>query len=154
MKCAILAAVAALALVAGCGGVEPANQPARQPDAASNRLPPPSAPVTVREPAKPGVGEKGRGLDVGPVSTPIKALFSTKERLAFLQIVQPMNIYKVEHGHFPKTQEEFMAKIIKENGIPLPELPAGSRYVYDAKKAAAMSSYDPDDPPLMVERPQ
>ena len=86
------------------------------------------------------------------ISTPVATGFRAEQKIRFLQIVQPMQMYRVEHGHFPKTEEEFMEKIIKANSIKLPELPPGERYVYDAEKAAKMTHYDPDDPPLLVER--
>ena len=45
-----------------------------------------------------------------------------------------MILYKALYDHYPKTQDEFMEKIIKENGIQLPELAPGERYVYDPKE--------------------
>lgn len=149
----------AMVMLAGCGGEEPGAtiESDQQPqDAGGQPLPPPEtpAPETVREAAKVGVGKQGRDYGTGPVATPIATYFRTKQRIAFLQIATPMNMYKAIHGHFPKTHEEFMEEIIKKNSIKLPELPAGERYVYDPEKAAKMSSYDPQDPPLMVERPR
>ena len=43
----------------------------------------------------------------------------------------------------PKSHEEFMQRIIKDNDIVLPELPGGRRYVYDPKTGE-----------LMVEQPR
>ena len=122
-----------LAAVLGCGS-EPA-------------APPPAGP----QPAVPGVGRQGRDYERGPVSTPIKAMFTTKQRLQLLPIAQAMNVYKAMNGHFPKTHDDFMEKIIRDNGIQLPELPEGYQYVYDPEKAASMSNYDLDDPPLRAE---
>ncbi|NQU21896.1 MAG: hypothetical protein HQ567_11490 [Candidatus Nealsonbacteria bacterium] len=129
---------------AGCGGDGEQPAPAAS-DASSTDQ---SEPVK----ATPGVGKRGRDYGAGPISTPVAAYFTTKERLQFMQVVQPMQIYRVQHGHFPETHEEFMKEIIEANSLKLPELPAGERYVYDAKKAAEMSDYDPKDPPLLVER--
>ena len=42
-----------------------------------------------------------------------------------------MKLYKASEGNCPKTQEEFMDKIIKENNLQLPTLPAGQSYFYD-----------------------
>jgi len=53
-----------------------------------------------------------------------------------------MRLYKAMNGHAPKTHEEFMEKIIKENRIQLPELPPGHRY-----------RYYPEQEELMVEHP-
>lgn len=152
----------ALLLLTGCGGGEPSVQgeedstatstpPAASPSPPPAPTLPPASPESTREPAKVGVGIKGQGYGPGPVATPIRAMFRTKEMLAFTMIKQPMDFYQIEHGYFPKTQEEFMKEIIEKNRIKLPELPPGKRYVYDVEKAASMRSYDLDDPPLMVE---
>ncbi len=92
--------------------------------------------------AEPGVGKKGRGYGGGLITEPIHQNFLIRERLAFLQVDQAMQLYKATNEHAPKSHEEFMEKIIKENRIPLPQLPAGERYLYDPKTEQ-----------LMVERP-
>jgi len=158
MRCTLLPAILMVALIAGCGGgdesarsdgARTAGQKQPRPNRAA-----PDAGQTVREPAKVGVGEQGSGIQPGPVGTPIKALFSVKQRLVFdVQIAKTMKLYRATNGHYPKSQQEFETKIIKENSIHLPPLPPGAKYVYDAKRAAEMTDYDPDDPPLMVERP-
>jgi hypothetical protein len=97
----------------------------------------------VREEAKVGAGKRGRGYEPGLVTTPVAAYFSARERIVFeIQIPQAMKLYKAQNEHGPKTQEEFM-KIIKEQGVRLPDLPDGHRYVYD-----------PATEQLMVERPK
>jgi hypothetical protein len=92
--------------------------------------------------AEPGVGKKGRGYGAGMITTPVAAYFSIRERLAFAQVDENMKLYKATNDHAPRSHEEFMEKIIKENGIKLPQLPAGERYLYDPKTEE-----------LMVERP-
>ena len=93
----------------------------------------------VRERAQVGVGEKGRDIGEGIISTPIKAYFSVRQQIAFnIQIPQAMNLYKASNGRAPDSHEEFMSKIIKANFIRLPELPAGHQYVYDPKKKELM----------------
>jgi hypothetical protein len=82
--------------------------------------------------AKRGVGKTGRYEGSGMVITPIKSYFLTKQRIELeLKVPQAMNLYKATNGHFPKTVEEFNSEIIEFNGIKLPELPKGHRYVYD-----------------------
>ena len=58
--------------------------------------------------------------------------FRTEERIAFeVQIPNAMKIYKAAHNNKgPKTHEEFMDVIIKENGVQLPELAPGESYLY------------------------
>ena len=92
--------------------------------------------------AEAGVGKKGRGYGAGMITTPVAAYFSIQERLAFDQVAHAMDLYKATNDHAPKSHEEFMEKIIKENGVKLPQLPAGERYLYDPKTEQ-----------LMVERP-
>ncbi len=153
-------------MVVGCAGeqAEPVESVEPPTDTAAP-IPPPPPPSTlpasdqmvepVHQPATVGVGKKGRGYGTGPIATPIAAYFSTRQRMVFdIQIPSAMNIYRAQNGHFPKSHEEFMGKIIKENSIRLPELRSGKRYVYDPDKAAKMSTYDPKDPPLMIEQMQ
>jgi len=109
-------------------------------------------PGVVREKAVVGVGKKGRDYEPGLVTTPVSIYFRGPQMMAFrIQIPDAMNKFKGINGHYPKSHEEFMQKIIKENMIKLPDLLPGQRYVYDAKKAAQMRTYDPADPPLFVE---
>jgi hypothetical protein len=96
-----------------------------------------------------GVGSKGRSLDKYQGATervlvePAKSLFVAQERLTFnVAIPQAMNLYKGEHGYFPRSHEVFMRDIIEFNRIQLPDLRPGQRYVYDPQRAE-----------LMVERP-
>lgn len=112
------------------------------------------APGMIRQKADVGVSPKGQGYGGGLITEPIPVYFKAPQMVAFrIQIPHAMNLYRAQYGHFPKTQEEFMEKIIQENGIQLPPLPPGARYVYDPQKAAQMQQYDPADPPLFVERP-
>jgi hypothetical protein len=76
------------------------------------------------------------------VTVSVMALWQTKERITFMQIQHDLELYNGSEGHYPKTHQEFMEKIIKENHIQLPELPAGQTYVYD-----------PDDHELKVRKP-
>ncbi len=108
----------------------------------------------IRQKADVGLSPKGQGYGGGLITEPISVYFKAPQMIAFrIQIPHAMNLYRAQHGHFPKTQEEFMEKIIKENGIQLPSLPPGARYVYDPQKAAQQQEYDPADPPLFVQRP-
>jgi hypothetical protein len=93
-----------------------------------------AAPGTTDEVAQVGVGTKGKDYG-GPgfVTTPIQAYFRTGERIAFeVQIPNAMKLYKADHNNKgPKTHEEFMNIIIKENGVQLPDLAEGEEFVYD-----------------------
>ena len=55
-----------------------------------------------------------------------------------------MQLYKAgNNNQLPKTHDEFMEKIVVANGIELPQLPEGERYVFDPQRGE-----------LMVERPK
>ncbi|MFO0871763.1 MAG: hypothetical protein U0935_22795 [Pirellulales bacterium] len=85
-------------------------------------------------PAQVGVGAKGRSLDPyqGVVVTPAKTLFAARERVVFdIQIPQALQLYKASNGQPPASHDEFMQRVIAENNIQLPVLPAGKRYQYD-----------------------
>ena len=97
--------------------------------------------------AETGVGVRGQRLEderhVQLIVLPARTLFRTQQRLVFeVQVPQAMGLYEAEHGHRPKSHDEFMQKVIAANAIQLPELPAGQRYFYD-----------PDTGELMVEKP-
>ncbi len=120
------------------------------PDAAATEAaaPPPAVepPAVERVAAEAGVGKKGQSLknDTGIVVEPVKQLIRFEQKAVFgISIKQALELYKGEHGFYPKTHEEFMDKVIKFNNISLPELPAGQRYIYDPEQAQ-----------LMVEKPK
>jgi DNA repair exonuclease SbcCD ATPase subunit len=95
-----------------------------------------------RKKAAVGMGEKGRSYGNNLIAVAAASLWSTKERLALMQIEHDMNIYKGLHGDFPKTHEEFMKNIIEENHIKLPVLHEGQKY-----------EYDPETETLMIRKP-
>ena len=137
MKWYMTAMVAMLVASAGCGGE------AVDPSEIEDTTVAPAVVETVKEPAAPGMGKKGRDYGTGPVATPVGAMFSTKERIAYdIQIPHGLELYKASHGDYPKTHEEFITEIVEAGGIKLPELPQGHRYVYD-----------PETHTLMIEQP-
>jgi hypothetical protein len=111
--------------VQGPMGVAPAGQPAQS-------SPPGGRPGAAYQKAEVGVGAKGRGYAPGLITTPVAVYFAARERIVFeIQVPEAMKLYKATNGNAPKSQEEFMQRIVKENQIRLPELPQGSRYLYD-----------------------
>ena len=154
MKLVICLMTLAIFVVAiGCeGNISPSPQ---TPEMASG-APAPPAPAPPGDPsqaakaqqaesgtaevAKAGVGVKGRDYGgAGIITTPIQQYFRIGERINFIQMDNSMKIYKAGHDNKgPKTQEEFMDVIIKENGVQLPDLPEGDEYFYDPKTAQLM----------------
>jgi hypothetical protein len=125
--------------VGGPSAVQPAGQPRTPP-----QMQPVPQPGATPQKADVGAGKRGRGYGPGLVTTPVATYFAAKEMIAFrIQIPGAMKNYKALNGSAPKTQEEFMEKIIKEGGIQLPDLPPGQRYVYI-----------PEKEDLFVEHPQ
>lgn len=130
--------------VAALGCIPPPTASKKASSETSQTATPAEAPPMERVVAEAGVGKAGRSLDEheGIIVTPVKALFSTKERLTFeVQLKQAMDLYEAQFGK-PKSHEEFMSQVVEANGIRLPALPEGHKYVYD-----------PQQGELMVERP-
>ena len=132
-----------LALLLGCSRTEPAR-PSSPPQPAVNVPPPPPPPPpaeTAGNGAKEGRGGRGRE---GPLATAVGAdrhavaSYFCRPRAAGLRHSNPRG-HETLQGHrrpVPKSHEEFMERIIKENHINLPQLPEGHRYVYDPKRGS------------------
>ncbi|HUG70331.1 MAG TPA: hypothetical protein VMM76_21460 [Pirellulaceae bacterium] len=146
MRNQAFASVLLVTLLAGCMPTPPPapKSPATPtPPAPQAAAPSPPTELVV---AEAGVGKKGQSLknDTGMVVEPVKQLIRFEQKAVFdVQIKQALELYKASNGSYPKTHEEFMAQIIKTNGIALPTLPDGQKYVFD-----------PEQGQLMVERPQ
>lgn len=113
------------------GVAEPAPE---QPKAAATTEPA-KEPEVVREKATEAVKPKGQDYAEGIITTPIKAYFSAGQRITFeIQLPKAMQLYKATNGSPPKSQQEF-DQFLADNLIELPELPPGSRYVYDPQVA-------------------
>jgi hypothetical protein len=124
---------------------EAEKKPAKPPTKASSEpVSPTPRPGMLIEKADVGSGQKGR-YEQGIITTPVSTYFRAQERITFyIQLPEYLRAYKFEHDFKgPKTNEEYMEKIIKKNNIRLPDLPPGHRYLYDPKEEQ-----------LVVERPQ
>lgn len=53
------------------------------------------------------------------------------EQISKSHIHHALELFRAAEDRYPKDHAEFMERIIKENGIQLPVLPAGSQYQYD-----------------------
>ena len=81
--------------------------------------------------AKPGAQQadmQAKGL----AAVPGAYGFAVSE-IAKNQIKQAVDLYRAANGSYPKDHEEFMSKVIKQNGIQLPVLPGGRQYQYDVE---------------------
>jgi hypothetical protein len=125
----------------GTAPADPAAPPADAPSDPAATPPADAPPGDQLSKAEAGVGVKGKDYGgPGIITTPIATYFSAQERIAFeAQIPNAMKIYKAGHdNNGPKTHEEYMDVIIKENGVALPELPEGSTYWYDPQSEQLM----------------
>ena len=93
---------------------------------------------TIKKKADVGMTGKGQGYGNSIIFTPVASLWAVRERLVLDQIHQAMDLFKATEDRAPKSHDEFMEKIIKDNHIHLPELPAGDRYQYDPKTGDLM----------------
>jgi hypothetical protein len=89
--------------------------------------PAPAAPVADTRPKSVPLGEPTRQTQ----SAIGGAYRSSLARIDNYAITHQLNIYKGEHGHFPKSNEEFHEKFMKGYGIPYPEMEEGYELVYD-----------------------
>ncbi|MCA9134696.1 MAG: hypothetical protein KDA45_16125, partial [Planctomycetales bacterium] len=118
-----------IALLLGC-----APEPLPPPVAA------PPAPQAVPQKAVAGVGQQGQKLrgatGVGKIiATPASTLFRVKQKAVLdIQIPQALKLFQATEGHYPKTHEEFMQKIVQANNLVLPDLPAGAVYHFNSEK--------------------
>lgn len=66
-----------------------------------------------------------------PVTGAAEAYVPIIEKTSKLEIEHAVRIFHALHGRYPRDYDEFMEKIILENGIRLPMLPADREYQYD-----------------------
>ncbi len=136
-NCLVIAVAAALA---GCqpqaappaAGAPPAT-PAPSPSAAVPGEAP-AAQATEQVAAKAGVGIQGQSLEghSGILVEPAKAFFRFKQNVVFdIQIPQALQLFEATEGRKPKSQDEFMTRVVQANNINLPRLPDGHKYLYD-----------------------
>jgi hypothetical protein len=69
-----------------------------------------------------------------PITLVGNAYVSIVGRASMLQIEQAVNLFHANNDRYPKDLAEFMAEIIKANGIALPVLPRYQKYGYDEKE--------------------
>ncbi len=68
-----------------------------------------------------------------PITAPVSAYGPMVEQIMKSHIEGALNLFNASEGRYPNSYEEFMTRIIKENNIQLPVLPAGRQYQYDVE---------------------
>ena len=117
-------------------------------EAAQRNVPQPDDPNLERLKAGKGVGQKGRSLDQyeGVIVTPVKALFTAKERIFYeIEFKKNYQLYNAMTEDIPKDFDDLKAKVLDPYGLTakMPKLPPGHKYVWD-----------PTIQELLVERPR
>ena len=145
----------ALAVVAGCdqptGSTRPRSKVAQNPAPVAADPAPAPEPEPLRN--RPILGERTTEIrdaqketrpGAGGVETPPRitakdpitlagnAYVTAVGQASILNIQHALDLYQATNGEYPKTYDEFMGSIIKENNIALPLLPAYQEYGYDA----------------------
>lgn len=69
----------------------------------------------------------------GYLQTVLKGGIRAEQKLNLSTIQHALNLFHAEHGHYPKSHEEFMEKIIEFNGIVLEPLQEPYEYYYNAE---------------------
>jgi len=125
-RCYITAASACSIAVFGCTEQPTANKPQT-----GSLLKPAAAEISEFRPEdnKTVVDPKIPVTD--PLSGPLAVLKNAQRELPALAIEHALNLFNATEGRYPQSFEEFMSRIITENKITLPQLPAGLEYQYD-----------------------
>jgi hypothetical protein len=159
----LILAAFGISILLSSSGCEPAHSPPPQQQAANVPPPPPpppppqaattpTSPPTAQAPpaqqaaakdanagskkAEVGVGKSHSRLSKSLICTEFAAIYCAREKLVFeVEIPKAMQLFKAAEDRNPKSHEEFMERIIKENQIHLPELWEGETYRYDPKTA-------------------
>lgn len=66
-----------------------------------------------------------------PLTAPLQAYGPILEQLSKTSIAHALELFHATEGRYPQSHQEFMERIIRENNIRLPVLPAGKQYQYD-----------------------
>ena len=69
----------------------------------------------------------------GPLSAYSGAYGYAVSATAKMKITQAVEMFRATEGRYPKSHDEFMAKVIKANQIQLPVLPGEREYQYDVE---------------------
>lgn len=72
--------------------------------------------------------------DINLVTGALGAYGPITEKLADQNMKRAMDLFRAEHGRYPKDYKEFMSKIIKQNGFKFPMLRTNRQYAYDKEK--------------------
>jgi len=78
-----------------------------------------------------------------PVTGPLEAYDPLKQKISELAITQSVQHFYATEGRYPKDYNEFMTKVIRENGVRLPTPGLGKHYEYDVANHKLVVVADP-----------
>ena len=84
----------------------------------------------------PEAGRKLRedgGEKTNIVNYPLQGAATAIHGVAKIQVQHALTLFNATEGRYPKSHEEFMEKVIKANGIQLPEPVTSAEYQYDVE---------------------
>lgn len=87
-----------------------------------------------------------------PITLQGNAYVSMIGQISIQQIDHAVNLFQALEGRYPENYEEFMERIIRENNIQLPQLPAYQEYSYDEKNHKLVILEYPDRKELLLEQ--
>ncbi len=82
-----------------------------------------------------------------PISGPLAVLKNAQLKLPQLAIQQALGLFNASEGRYPRDNQEFMQRIIAENRISLPQLPAGHAWKYDVERHEVLVVQESAAPP-------
>jgi hypothetical protein len=68
-----------------------------------------------------------------PITGPLEAYGPLVQQIAAMGIDHAIGLFYATEGRYPNSYDEFMTRIIKENNMRLPVMPAGLEYQYDVE---------------------
>jgi hypothetical protein len=126
------AALAAVVVVLGLTAIGCSTETEKLPELPKGPEVAPPAPVADTRPKSVPLGEPTRQTQ----SAIGGAYRSSLARIDNYAITHQLNIYQAEHGHYPKSNEEFHEKFMKGYGIAYPEIEEGYELVYNPEDHA------------------
>ena len=126
------AALAALVVAFGWTAIGCSTETEKLPELPKAPAPEPAPPVADTRPKSVPLGEPTRQTQ----SAIGGAYRSSLARIEDIQITHQLNLYQAEHGHYPRSNEEFHEKFMKGYKIPYPQMEEGYELVYDPEDHA------------------
>lgn len=87
-----------------------------------------------------------------PITLQGNAYVTAVGKISIDQISYAIRLFEAQEGRYPADYDEFMQRIIRENNIVLPQLPAYQEYAYDAQNHKLVVLEFPDRKEALLEQ--